>query len=742
MTGPARWTDDPAGLRPMLATVHDRPAEESLRHSHWIYELKYDGMRVLVSIEPGEPVGRVTLRSRLGNDKTAQFPEVVRALRQFGRSLKRAVLLDGELVALDDHGEPLGFQHLAGRIHLTTDGEIAVHASQVPVAFIGFDILRDGGDDLRRLPLVDRKARLEKVFGNATSELVRPSEMAAGDGSRLYERAKQLRGEGLIGKDAHSLYESGRRSPAWRKLKILRRQELLVCGWTEPRQSRRYFGSLVLGYYDGPAHARTLRYAGTAGSGFSDAELGRVWRLLQERASDHNPFGTVPLTPEPAHWVRPELVAEVKFTEWTRDGVLRHPVYLGLRSDVDPYTVRREPSPDSARATTDAGGDGAGTRMPGRRAIAAKGPAAPAGRPRRAAEAGHAGGAIARRKPSATTRRARGADAAALDDAALTAVIAQIQALEDVRRDGAIQLPDGQRLDVTNLGKVFWPGPKITKGELLRYYARVSAWILPAVADRPMVMKRFPNGVTGKTFYQQRAPDDVPPGVRVEPVEEEGEIRPRLVGGSLLTLLYMTQLAAISQDPWFSRLSSRAHADYVALDLDPMPGVPFSQVLEAARAVRDELLELDVVAVAKTSGSSGLHIYVPLAKDTTYQAGQLFCQIVATLVATKHPKVATVERAVGRRGRTVYLDYLQNIEGKTLATAYSARASEFAGVSTPLAWDELDEEIDPQDFTVRSVLDRFRAVGDLWAPLHGARRLDLREAFERLAGRWTSRAPD
>jgi bifunctional non-homologous end joining protein LigD len=218
-------------------------------------------------------------------------------------------------------------------------------------------------------------------------------------------------------------------------------------------------------------------------------------------------------------------------------------------------------------------------------------------------------------------------------------------------------------------------------------------------------------------------------------VEEDDEIRPRLVGGSLLTLLYMTQLAAISQDPWFSRLQSRAEADYVALDLDPMPGVPFSQVLDAGRAVRDELLAIDVVAVAKTSGSSGLHVYVPLAHGTTYQAGQLFCQIVATLVAAKHPKVATVERAVGRRGRTVYLDYLQNIEGKTLATAYSARASEFAGVSTPLSWDELDEDIDPQDFTIRSVLDRFRAVGDLWAPLQATRRLDLREALDRLAGR-------
>jgi bifunctional non-homologous end joining protein LigD len=197
----------------------------------------------------------------------------------------------------------------------------------------------------------------------------------------------------------------------------------------------------------------------------------------------------------------------------------------------------------------------------------------------------------------------------------------------------------------------------------------------------------------------------------------------------------MTQLAAISQDPWFSRLESRACPDYVALDLDPMPGVPFSQVLEVARAIRDELAALHVPGAVKTSGSSGLHIYVPLTPGTPYASGQLFCQIVATLVASRLPHIATVERAVGRRGRTVYIDYLQNIEGKTLACAYSARSSEFAGVSTPLGWQELDERIDPHDFTLPAVIERFRATGDLWAPIVTGPRLDLRDALERLQAR-------
>ena len=229
---------------------------------------------------------------------------------------------------------------------------------------------------------------------------------------------------------------------------------------------------------------------------------------------------------------------------------------------------------------------------------------------------------------------------------------------------------------------MFWPEPKFTKGDLLRYYARVSPLILPAVADRPLVMKRFPNGIDKPAFYQQRSRIEQPPaGVRIETLADdlepisEPDAR-RFVGGNLITLLYMTQIAAISQDPWFSRVQSPLDADYVALDLDPGDGTPFSRVVEVARWIRDELQSLRVPAVPKTSGSSGLHVYIPLPPGTSYESGVLFCQIIATLIAARHPKAATVERMVRKRPRgTVYVDYLQNILGKTLATAYSARAS-------------------------------------------------------------------
>ena len=323
-------------------------------------------------------------------------------------------------------------------------------------------------------------------------------------------------------------------------------------------------------------------------------------------------------------------------------------------------------------------------------------------------------------------------------DTSLSHVIEQLQALEDARRDGTIELPDGGRLGVSNPHKVFWPQGKLTKGDLLRYYVEASPYILPAVADRPLVMKRFPNGVTGMAFYQQRKRlEQPPPGVRIETIADnidpilEGDEQ-RFIGGSLITLLYMTQIAAISQDPWFSRAQSPLDADYAAIDLDPDDDAPFSRVLEVARWVHDELEALGVPGVPKTSGSSGLHIYVPLPPHTSYESGQLFCQIVATVVASRHPKAATVERTVRARPRgTVYVDFLQNILGKTLATAYSARASEFAGVSTPLTWDEVHAGVNPKDFTIKTAPARFREVGDLWARLRKSKPANLESVFKK-----------
>jgi bifunctional non-homologous end joining protein LigD len=302
----------------------------------------------------------------------------------------------------------------------------------------------------------------------------------------------------------------------------------------------------------------------------------------------------------------------------------------------------------------------------------------------------------------------------------LALLLRQLEALEDRRVAGMITLPDGHRLEVGQLHKIFWPRLGLTKGALMRYYMRVSPFLLPAVADRPLIMRRWPDGVGASKFYQQRAPEDTPPGVRVATLASDRVVPRRFVGGSLTTLLFMTQIAAISQDPWFSRVQSENDPDHSVLDLDPMPGVPFATVRDAARWVHDELEHLGVASFPKTSGATGLHVYIPLPPRTSWTTSRLFAELIATTVAQRHPRAATIERAIGARGRRVYLDFMQNTRGKTLATAYSARGTDDAGVSTPLQWAELDTNVDRGDFTLMTIEARLRQVGDLWAALRGA----------------------
>jgi bifunctional non-homologous end joining protein LigD len=678
------WRDDVKAIRPMLATLEDAPLDdESL-----VYEPKYDGIRAIVEINP---VYRAPVRiwSRLGNEKTGQFPDLVAALTRYAKTLKGAVVLDGEIVALDEAGEPAGFQRLQNRIHLT-DSHSRSAAGRV--AFIAFDVLRDRDEDLRPLPLTARRARLERIFRNPGSPILRLSEVSPGDGRALYGRALERGWEGLIAKGVDSIYHTGKRTRDWRKLKIVHEQEFVVGGWTDSRTTGRPFGALLLGYYnDGD-----LVYAGHTGSGFNQRELERVFRLLKPLETATAPFKSRPRTNERPHWTRPSLVAQLKFTEWTDDGFLRHPIYLGMRDDVKPESVRREKEPTLHKKSV--------------RGAASARPSESADELRRASP-----------KRGFAARRREG-HASEVDN-----LIAQLEELERGPNAGRLHLPGGHTLEVTNLRKVFWPKLKITKGELMRYYLRVSPFLLPVVADRPLIMKRFPNGVEGKAFYQQRAPDPVPPGVRTATLPGDEEVPSRLIGGDLPTLLYMTQLAVISQDPWFSRVQSPDMADHCAIDLDPMPGVKFARIVDVARWVRDELEKLTVKGFPKTSGASGLHVYIPLREGTPYEAGQIFCQIVATTVAEKHPKVATVTRSVHARGQRVYVDYLQNIEGKSLACAYSARASNFAGASTPLTWKEIDEGLDPRDFTIRTLPDRLRRLGDLWKPLFTTEGVDLRK---------------
>ncbi len=772
----------------MLATLPSSPPP--LVASDLLYEPKYDGIRAIALVEPAKPRPRVRFWSRLGNEKSAQFPELVDALARWARNLKEPVVLDGEIVALDAQDRPAGFQRLQNRIHVTVPGyrssKPILSPREQPTALIVFDLLRENGDDLRPLSLIQRRKRLEQLFAKhkLTSSAIRLSEQVAGDGRGLFKRAQEEGWEGLLVKAAQSPYRDGKRSPEWRKLKLQNEEEFVVGGWTEPKGARSYFGSLILGTYDDGGR---LVHAGDVGTGYSGAELERLWKLLKPLEISQSPFHAKPKTLGRPHWVKPKLVAQVRFTEWTDDGRLRHPTYLGLRDDKKPEEVKT--SKGSKVTTTSNATPASAARGPLRRGLAEarakdstsvrrKDPKAPkdsvpdggadlsevalakaeapalrdtvhrtsrkAATPDGGAEAPplrdspprislvRSGGALAPRSGKGRSAR-EPRDPLKAWSASADMLTLQLEDFEQRKRDGKLQLPDGDTLDVGNLHKVFWPGPKYTKGDLLRYYARIAPLILPVVENRPLVMKRFPNGVEGEAFYQHRAPDVFPPNVGIERVEGV-DVPTMFIGGNLKTLLYMAQLAAISMDPWFSTIDSLEDADLVAIDLDPQPGATFTQILDVARWVHEELERLHVPGFPKTSGSEGLHIFIPLAPGTSYEAGVLLCQIVATIVATKHPQVATIERMVRRRkDRTIYVDYLQNIPGKTLACAYSARASAFAGVSAPLTWNELDEKIRPQDFTIKTMESRVRRVGDLWAALRKSKPVDLVRVLEKLA---------
>jgi len=679
----------------MLATLPD--AAPPLTDPARVYEPKYDGIRAIVEVLPpalsearrgasrvegAKPVASARLWSRLGNEKTAQFHDIVDALGAWGRKLKGPVVLDGEVVALDEELRPAGFQRLQHRIHISVPGYSSkkqiLAPEEQPAALIVFDVLRVGDDDLRSKTLAERRQRLEQLFKThpSSSTLIRLTEQAVGDGRPLMARAQQEGWEGLLVKSARSLYRTGKRSPEWLKLKLQKQDEFVIGGWTAPKGTRVHFGALMLGT---PTSAGPLKYAGDVGTGFSGAELDRLMALLARVETPACPFEIPPKTPKGTpHWVRPVLVAQIRYTEMTDEGRLRHPTYLGLRDDVQV----------TAPAT------------PPRRNTPQKPP---------------------RPKPQKPLTKS---DADSL--------IAQLSDLEKARKNGLLKLPDGDTLEVTNLHKIFWPKIKKTKGDLLRHYARVAPFILPVVDERPLVMKRLPNGVEGPSFYQHRAPEPVPPGVRIETLPID-DVPARLVGGSLKTLLYMAQLASISMDPFFSKVDALDDADQVAIDLDPQPGATFSQILDVARWVQEELDRVKVPGFPKTSGSEGLHIFIPLPPGTPYTAGMLFCQIIATLVAAKHPKVATVERTVRRRkDGTVYVDYLQNIQGKTLACAYSARASAFAGVSTPLTWKEVHSSPKPQDFTIDTIEARLKNTGDLWGAMRKHKGADLLGAIDKL----------
>lgn len=671
----------PSTLEPMYASVGSEIPGDG-----WTFEPKYDGIRVLAYATSTD----VKLMTRNGKDKAQQFPEIVASLKKLAAQTKRSLVVDGEIVALVD-GEPARFQELQGRMHVKEPNMIARYSSAAPAALILFDILVDGDDVLIREPWSERRARLLKRVGKRVTPQLRVTESIEGDGKKMLENARRQGWEGIIAKRIDSHYEPGNRSRNWLKLKIEFRQEFVVGGYTEPRNSRAHIGALLLGYFD----KDRFIYVGHTGGGFTQKGLEEMSRRLKPFERKTSPFEETPKTNEKAHWVKPEVVVEVKFNEWTADRRLRQPIFLGVRDDKDPKEVGLEGI--SVQRKSVQGGTVAKRRarpsIPARAKSATKTPRHSASVSRRASTSGKARDKV---------------DTASLPE--------QLTALEEKGGDGYLDFGGGKKLKVSNLDKVFFPKEKYTKGDVMRYYTRIADYILPAIQDRPLVLKRFPNGIDGESFYQQKASETTPPGVRVEViVTDGGEKQPRYIGGDLLTLLYTIQLGSISVDPWHSRVQSLEYADYTIIDLDPGPRANFTRVVQVARWAKEVIDGFGLNAAIKTSGSTGLHIYLPLPPRTPNEAATIVAQMIATKVSDAHPKETTIERFVKARGAAmVYVDYLQNIQGKTVAGPYCVRAKPGATVSTPLKWTELTDALDPRDLHLGNAAERFERIGGIW----------------------------
>jgi bifunctional non-homologous end joining protein LigD len=670
----------------MLAETAERPFSDPA----WLFELKYDGFRVLGAREAGE--ARLLYRS--GKDASTVYPDVTRALAAlpFGD-----LVLDGEVVVLDEESRP-SFQRLQRRALLQRTADIQRAALELPATDYVFDLLAFEGFDLRPLPLVERKRVLQRLMPRAGP--LRFLDHIAEQGEAFYAEVSRLQLEGLIAKRADAPYKSGR-SPLWLKLRTERTADFAVVGFTEPQGTRTGFGALHLAAQEADA----LVYCGRAGSGFDEEQLAELRvRLEADRRPD--PACTGPLPTDRGHvWVEPRLVAEVRYLAWTEEGLLRQPVFLRLRDDKRPEDC---PIPH--------GRFGADTAI-----RAASMPGVPA----RAPDASVA------RVGSGTMRPilSPGTSPTGSDDERSAGPAPGLPALLP-------EPPVEKKVPFSNLTKVFWPDEGYTKGDLIAYYRTVSPWLLPYLRDRPLVLTRYPDGIEGKSFFQKDAPSFAPGWVRLERIWSEQAEREvdYFVADDVETLLYVANLGTIPLHVWASRIADLPHPDWCILDLDPKTA-PFAHVVEVARAIRELTEEIGLPAYAKTSGSTGLHVLVPLGGLCTFEQCRQLGELLARVVAERRPDIATTIRLPGNRGGRVYIDFLQNGHGKLLAAPFTARPVPGALVSAPLLWDEVDDTLDLRRFTIRSVPERMAAFGhDPMAPVL-TQKADLVTAIGRLAAR-------
>jgi bifunctional non-homologous end joining protein LigD len=665
----------PDTLAPMLAMT----GEAARSDPNWLFEPKLDGYRVIAFVAGTT----VRLQSRRGIDLTAQFPEIVAELAGPGAD---HMILDGEIVALGADGRP-SFNALQNRAQRRGDKDIAEAQRQSPAVMVCFDLLHFAGVNLRSAPYAERRRYLSQcLLPSAHIQLIH----AGKDAEALYAAAMASGYEGVVAKRIDSIYQPGQRVAAWRKVRPVRSAEFVIGGCTQGKGARESLGALLLGYWEDGL----LKYAGHVGSGLDDAAVAELTRRTRELKVKRSPFAEKPPIHRPTTWLEPRLVAEVNFLDWTPAGLLRAPVFARLRDDVPPLSIGRP------EETSSAGGS----------------PPAP---------------------PDAV------------------ADVLQQLAGAGSRLDLTVA---GARLRLTNLDRVYWPatddGPAITKRDFIRYLAAVSRFMLPHLEDRPLTMIRMPAGIAGERFYQKHWEQERPEYVATLPIftEHTSGSEHYILVNNLPTLLWLGQNGTLEFHVWHSRAnigpdaaagpdlggdyagsretlerSALNYPDFLVFDIDPyiysgkeakgaepeLNDKGFATGKKVAFWLRALLAEMGLRAIVKTSGKTGLHVFVPIERTVTFDTVRQLSEMVGRHVVKDHPREVTVEWAVEKRTGKIFIDYNMNVRGKTLAAAYSPRGSPGAPVSMPLTWDEL-ERARPEDFTVASVIGRLEKTGDRW----------------------------
>lgn len=619
----------------MLCKVAEKPFDDS----EWAFEIKWDGYRAIADLSKDD----IRLYSRNGIDFSKKFKKVTNSLKL----QEHQMILDGEIVAYDDKGKP-NFQWLQ---------QIADNPKLV-IVYQVFDLLWLNGHSTKKLSYLQRKELLKEAL--VENEIIKFSDHILEKGKDFFQAASDMGLEGIIAKKTDSIYREHVRSSEWLKIKIHKSDEAVICGFTEPKGSRKKFGALILGKYLN----NEMVFCGHTGSGFSDKSLVEIYEKLQPLVTEKSVFKITPKTNAKATWVKPELVAEIKFTELTKDHIYRHPIFLRLREDIETDDVVFNTDKKSKKETM---------------------------------------------KKATTKKR--------------------------TAKDNMVKKIGKQELKLTNQNKIYFPDDDVTKGDVIAYYQSISQYILPHLKSRPQSMNRFPNGIKGLSFFQKDASDETPDWVETQKVFSESSDKyiNYIICNDKATLAYLNNLGCIELNVWTSKIQKADNPDYLVLDLDPSEKNSFDDVIETALAVKEVLDLAGIEGYPKTSGSSGIHIYIPTNGKYSYEQVKDFGHLLMQMVQQKLPELTTLERSLQKRDKDkIYLDYLQNRRGQTLASVYSLRPKKSAPVSMPLEWAEVKRGLQPTDFNIYNALNRITEKGDLFKPTLG-KGIDMLKAIKKLS---------